>query len=64
MINKEINTEDNVEDVIRMLKIEEVLTSDSISNLPFESLDETDLIEDTYVDDEVDYDEINLENFM
>lgn len=64
MINKEINTEDSVDDVIRMLKIEEILTSDSISNLPFESLDETDLIEDTYVDEEVDYNEVNLDNFL
>lgn len=51
-------------DAIRLGKIEHILCEEDINPLPFASLDETTLVEDTHVDEEVDYNEIDLDTFL
>lgn len=51
-------------DTIRISKIEHILCEEDIDPLPFVSLDETTLVEDTHVDEEVNYNEVDLDTFL
>ena len=58
------NSESDLNEAIRLFAIDEILGEGDISPLPFSSLDEADLIEETYVDEEINYNEVDLDTFL
>lgn len=54
----------DVEDVIRQIAIDKIVTEEELKMSEFSSLDDSDLVEDRYVDDEEDYNEIDLDAFL
>ena len=58
------NLEKELEEAMRLHAIEQLTNEEDIKPLQFTSYEEADLIEDTYVDEEVDYNEVDLDNFL
>ncbi len=58
------NNESDLDKAIRLFEIDEILNECDLSPLPFSSLDDTNLVEETYVDEEVDYNEVDLDAFL
>lgn len=61
---EDIEVEVDVEDVIRQIAIDKIVTEEELKMSEFSSLDDSDLVEDRYVDDEEDYNEIDLDAFL
>ena len=61
---EDIEVDVDVEDVIRQIAIDNIVTEDELKMSEFSSLDDSDLVEDRYVDDEEDYNEIDLDAFF
>lgn len=61
---EDIEVDVDVEDVIRQIAIDNIVTEDELKMSEFSSLDDSDLVEDRYVDDEEDYNEIDLDAFL
>ena len=49
---------------MRLHAIEQLTNEEDLKPLQFTSYEEANLIEDTYVDEEVDYNEVDLDNFL
>ncbi len=61
---EDIEVDVDVEDVIRQIAIDNIVTEGELKMSEFSSLDDSDLVEDRYVDDEEDYNEIDLDAFL
>ena len=58
------NLEKELEEAMRLHAIEQLTNEEDLKPLQFTSYEEANLIEDTYVDEEVDYNEVDLDNFL
>lgn len=61
---EEEKLEFDVEEAMRLYAIDQIANEEDLEPLEFSSLEEADLIEDAYVDEEVDYNEIDLDTFL
>ncbi len=58
------NLKKELEEAMRLHAIDQLNNEGDLKPLEFTSYEDADLIEDTYVDEEVDYNEVNLDNFL
>jgi len=58
------NLEKELEEAMRLHAIDQLSKEGDLEPLEFTSYEEANLIEDAYVDEEVDYNEVDLDNFL
>jgi len=54
----------DIEEAIRLYAIDQIVTEEDIAPLEFTSYEDADLIEERYVDDEENYNEVDLDAFL
>lgn len=54
----------DVKEAMRLYAIDQLTKENDLGPWPFSSLHETDLVEDDYVDEEIDYNEVDLDTFL
>ncbi len=64
MDNQEKSIDVEIEEVMRQYAITKIIEEKELEPLAFVSLEDEELLEERYVDDEEDYNEINLETFL
>lgn len=64
MNNQEKSIDVEIEEVMRQYAITKIIEEKELEPLAFVSLEDEELLEERYVDDEEDYNEINLETFL